>query len=433
MRVVVAGAGIAGLAAATHAKERGHEVLVLEATERVGGRAVTHLRARTGDRCDVGTQYYHSSYRRALALMRRVGLSGELSKIRGRTRFFDPAAKGGSYLLDHRLPWIAPAGLAGNLRVAGFLLHRLLRHRIDPFALEDRPALDAQSALAVVREPWAREVLLRACHLAGALSEPEETDPSLLHLVRLLRIILLTDYLALPGGVASLHERLASELPVRLEAPAERLAVEGERVAGVALAGTGEVVRADHVVVATPAPRAAPLLPEEWKEEREFLAGVRMVPAQVVTFFLDRPLERGVWSYMTRRGSTRHVSFWVDAAQKNPAMVPSGRGVLQAWVCAPASRELAEEPDSALVQACLGETDAHFPGVSAWVEEAHVQRHALALPQHPVGHQTRALRFLASAEPRAGVSFCGDYLSGGYLEPALWSAERAVARLGAAR
>ena len=38
MRVIVVGAGFSGLMAATDASARGHEVLVFEARERVGGR-----------------------------------------------------------------------------------------------------------------------------------------------------------------------------------------------------------------------------------------------------------------------------------------------------------------------------------------------------------------------------------------------------------
>ena len=64
-----------------------------------------------------------------------------------------------------------------------------------------------------------------------------------------------------------------------------------------------------------------------------------------------------------------------------------------------------------------------------WIEEVPVQRHPYAVPFHPVGHQERAQAFVRCAD-RRGVSFCGDYLSGGYLEPTLWSAERAATLYG---
>ena len=88
---------------------------------------------------------------------------------------------------------------------------------------------------------------------------------------------------------------------------------------------SGEVVKADHVIVATTAPRAADLLPEEWTIEREFLSGVTLPPVLIVSFFIDRPLEKNVWSYFFPAQEESSVSFCTDAQQKNPEMVPSGK------------------------------------------------------------------------------------------------------------
>ncbi|MEO0763616.1 MAG: FAD-dependent oxidoreductase, partial [Pseudomonadota bacterium] len=44
VRVAVVGTGIAGLAAATWARDLGHEVVVFEATDRPGGRACGRAR-----------------------------------------------------------------------------------------------------------------------------------------------------------------------------------------------------------------------------------------------------------------------------------------------------------------------------------------------------------------------------------------------------
>jgi len=427
VKVIVIGAGIAGLGAATYFARRGHEVQVLEAANRAGGRALTLRRAGSDDRADVGTQYYHSSYTRALGLIRDVGLENTLTKIRGATRFFDTRVRGGSFLLNHRLPWFRSVGLAGNARLGWFLLNRMARHRMNTFALEEQPDLDSLPALEAAGHPVLREFLVRPLTVAGAISEPGPMNVSLLHVMRLIKIILLTDYLSLSGGIASLHERLAERLEVRLDTPAARLIEEGGKVAGVALEGSGEVLRADHVVVATTPPAALPLVPAEWKSEREFLASVTIPPFAFPTFFLDRPLaEKNVWSYMAQDGRGKNASVVIDAARKNPAMVPSGKSVIQPWPCFPASQRLRDASDDEIIEECRREMEEYFPGFSSWIEEAHVTRHPYAVPFHPVGHQTRALEFMRSVNGRRGVSFCGDYLSGGYLEPALWSAEHAA-------
>jgi uncharacterized protein with NAD-binding domain and iron-sulfur cluster len=110
MRVIIIGGGLAGLGAASYFAQRAHDVDVLEAGSRVGGRNVT-LTARRGDRVDAGTQYFHTSYVRARALMRPLGLEQQLAKVTGHTRFFDTRAARGYFDVSHRLPWFPPSGL----------------------------------------------------------------------------------------------------------------------------------------------------------------------------------------------------------------------------------------------------------------------------------------------------------------------------------
>jgi oxygen-dependent protoporphyrinogen oxidase len=430
MKVVVVGAGIAGLGAATFFAKKGHEVTVFEADDRVAGRARTLQRPGSDDRCDVGTQYYHSSYRLALSLMEDVGLRRSVGTIAGKTRFFDERVRAGKFDMGHRLPWIAPAGVAGNLRVAWFLLRDVLGNRMSTFALEDRPELDGVRALDALRDPWLQEFVVRTLVLVGGLSEPEPTDVCLLQVLRLVRIIVLTDYLTLPGGTASLHEALAARLPVRLECPVERVVVERGRAAGVELSGSGVVEPADHVVVATTPASAARMLSEEWTVERAFLDGVRLAPAFIVSLFLDRPIGDAVWSYMYPRGSGRLVAFVTEASKKEPRMVPSGKAILQGWICHPMAEQNRFASDEELIARCIAELSDTFPGLGGQVEHAVVTRHAGGTPWHSVGHHGRALKFLSSADERPGISFVGDYFSGGYLEPALFSAERAAERFG---
>lgn len=427
MRIIIIGGGIAGLGAASYFAGRGHDVEVFEAGTRVGGRTVT-LTSRRGDRVDAGTQYFHTNYRRARALLRAQGMESQLTKVSGRTRFFDSRTSRGYFDVSHRLPWFAPAGWR-NLEGLG-LIGKALVNRRDLFSLDHDPRSDDIDAWEQSTGPFLREFAIRPLLLAGALAEPAATRPSLLHVLRLFRVVVLTDYLALPHGIASLAESLATRHRVSFERPVRRLVIEGDAVTGVELEGSGHVVRADHVVVAAPPPRAAALLPEHWAGEREYLQGIAIPPFALVSFFLDRPLSRSIWSYMLPADTARYVSFVTDAARKSPAMVPSGNSVLQAWTCYPASQTMVSLTDHEVIDFCRLDLEVCFPGVSAWIEEAHVTRHPYAVPLHPVGHQRRTIEFLRLADDRKGISFCGDYLTGGFMEAALWSAERAARRSG---
>ncbi|HEU5302488.1 MAG TPA: FAD-dependent oxidoreductase [Acidimicrobiia bacterium] len=68
-RVVVVGAGVAGLAAARSLHRRGYEVVVLEARDRIGGRVVTD--ARLGLPLDLGASWIHGIHGNPIAALAR--------------------------------------------------------------------------------------------------------------------------------------------------------------------------------------------------------------------------------------------------------------------------------------------------------------------------------------------------------------------------
>ena len=53
-RVVIVGGGFAGLAAGVRLSERGHQVVLLERRNHLGGRAYSFIDAKTGDVVDNG-------------------------------------------------------------------------------------------------------------------------------------------------------------------------------------------------------------------------------------------------------------------------------------------------------------------------------------------------------------------------------------------
>ncbi len=78
-RVVVIGAGIAGLAAAYRLQQAGTNVLVLEAADRSGGRMTTDM--MNGYVIERGTQAIASTYPTIMSLVKEVGLEGDLRPL----------------------------------------------------------------------------------------------------------------------------------------------------------------------------------------------------------------------------------------------------------------------------------------------------------------------------------------------------------------
>ena len=428
MKVVVVGAGIAGLGAANYFTKKGHDVEVFEASNRVGGRAITYNRSGGIDRVDVGTQYYHSSYYRSLALIKEVNLDSQLKRISGYTRIYDNNLSSGSFLFNRYLPWYRSTGIIGNLRLGHCLARTFIQYYMDPFALNARAVADDIHAVTEYTNPVIHQSIIRPLTQVGVLSEPEMLDLSLHHLNRLIHIVLFTNYYSLASGTASLHEALAARQHIRLDSPVCGLVEEERTLIGVELEGTNEIIKADHIVIATTAPVAAKLIPAEWELENEFLSGIKIPAFSLPTFFLDRPLEKNVWSYLLHQHNKK-ISYITDASRKNPQMVPSGNSVIQPWICYPHSAEIYNYTDDEVTSLCIAEIEEIFPGFGSWIEDVHITRHQYGIPFHSTGHVKKSVEFMRNMDRRK-ISFCGDYLSGGYMESALWSAERAAKVFG---
>ena len=250
--VLVIGAGLAGLNCARHLYERGLDVHLLEASDRVGGRVRTDT--VDGFRLDRGFQVLLTAYpetQRELdygALDLHAFHDGALVRYNGRFhRVADP----------RRHPWDAPRTLlarvgtiADKLRV--LRLRRTLARRSLPQIMEqeERTTLDA------LRTRWGFSPamidrffrpFLGGIFFDRALQASSRMFEFVFKMFAEGRTVLPA------GGIDRMPKQLRRDLPdeaVRLNAAAET--VEGQ---SVTLRG-GETLEASHVVVATEAPEA---------------------------------------------------------------------------------------------------------------------------------------------------------------------------------
>ena len=428
MKVAIIGAGLSGLAAGHKLRRLGHDVTLYEASDRAGGRGMLLNRPGTDDWADVGSQYFHSNYTHGLKLIDELGLTPKLKKIVGKSRVFTGDGDK-SYLLNPNLPWMKDGGLRGNVSVGAYVARLLLGKKWDTFgASAQQSKYDEVSALSSTSNKFVTDKIVRMLSLVGGLNEPADANVNLLQIYRLIKIILTTDYISLEGGTATLHQTLASQSDIRFNSKVSALTETDGRGTGFELTN-GERIEADHVIVAAHAPSAAELTPDTWVEEKAFLSSIEMPPTYIVSFFLNRVMEKDVWSYFLPMDHTGPVTFCVDAQQKSPGNHPSGKANFQAWILSPKSKALSGLSDQELGDLALSDVAQFFPELRQSVEGFHVTRHHAAVPQSSVGHNARALEFMEVMKTRKGISYCGDYFSGGYMESALWSVAQMIERL----
>ncbi|MFD1722699.1 FAD-dependent oxidoreductase [Amnibacterium endophyticum] len=400
-RVLVVGAGLAGLAAALRLVDAGREVEVLEASDAPGGRMRSDR--VDGFTIDRGFQVLNTAYPE----LRRLGVLDALP-----LRAFDS----GAYLRDARGlhlvadPRRVPAGAAGL--VTAPLGTPLERARLGALlAVAAYGPADAlrrahDEPFQAVLERWGAagaptEHFLRP-FLAGVLLDDRLTTSSRFA-TAVLRTFVRGDVVVPDGGMGALPALLAARLGGRVRYGAR---VDAVRPGEVDVDGATE--RADEVVAAADPRAAARLLglPEP------AMHAVTTVWHAVASPPVDRPL----LVLDTEGGPVVNSVVMTNAA---PSYGAGGRALV-------ASSVLAPEP---LPDAVLRRTLARLWGVpTADWEEVATTRVPHALPALPGGSRLRKPERLAP-----GLRGAGDHRAAPSSQGALASGRRAAEAVLAAR
>lgn len=394
--VVVVGAGLAGLAAARTLVDAGREVVMLEASDGVGGRVRTDV--VDGFRLDRGFQVLLTAYPE-LARQFDVGAldlrrfdPGSLVWTGDRLHAVADPFRMPRHILDSA---IAPIGsLADKARLARLLIR--LRHA-DPRELlrgEDRSTLDAlrtDGFSDTIINRFFRP-LIGGIQLEADLSASRRMFEVVLH-------CLATGDSAVPAaGMQAIPDQLAPRLP----AGALRLNTKVTSITdGSVTSVDGETWRAFHIIVATEGPAAAALLG---------LPKVASRPVSCVWFAADRaPFDDKLIALNgAGDGPALNIAVMTNVA---PEYAPHGLVLIAA--------------------ACPGQADPELePAVRRqlrgwWGAEVDQWRHLRTdVIRHGQPDSRPPLYPKQSVTVRDGISVCGDHRDTPSIQGALYSGRR---------
>jgi protoporphyrinogen/coproporphyrinogen III oxidase len=469
-RIVVVGGGIAGLATAFELRRAaagfpgGLDVRVLEASDRTGG----NLRTEKDDGYSVewGPNGFLDSVPETLDLVERAGLTAELQRA-------DPAAARRFLVRGGRLREL-PSGPGSFLFSRVLSLGGRLRVLAEPFA--SRPPDGDETVFEFARRRIGREAAavlvdamvsgvfagdsrrlsLASCFPKMAAMEAEhgglvramiarqrERKAARRHLEALRAEGREAPELSRPGGPAGPAgtltsfrdgiERFARGLEaalgdaVEVGRPVLSLTRDPETARWRIEAEGGEALEADAVVLATPAPHAAPLLRPLDETLSKEIAAIPTAPLAVVALAWDAAAIGGApngFGFLAPRGEGCRILGCLWDSSIFPGRAPAGKVLLRAMVGGaqdPAAIALTDEELLATARADL----ARAMGISVPPERHWIFRHRLGISQYTVGHGARLGRIADRLERLPGLELAGQSYFGVSMNSA---AERAASR-----
>ena len=440
MSVVVVGAGVAGLAAASALAERGCAVTVLESAPALGGRARSFRERTTGDTVDNGQHAIMGCYHEFLGLLTRIGRRGALWESELDVPLWD-AARGVQRLACPALP--SPLHFAAGVMRFGHLSFgqrlsalRAGRALVTRFG-GGRPGQCAstvtQALHALRQSPQARRALWDPLTWATLNADPNEASAGLLAAVvsrALLGPRSASRFLLPALPLSELYAEPARKFiegrggKVLCRAPVDEVLVEGGSAVGVR--SRGESLRASRVILAVP-PSAVRRIASPHLRSVVPAALESATPIVSVTLWLDRPV--GGPDFLGLLDSPMQWLFQVDRIHQhtNAAARPGTEGTRLVGVRSGASAWLAL-PTREIAGIALREVARALPG-AARAELRHalvVKEVAATLAPRPA---LQALRPGVSA-PVRHLLLAGDWTDTGLpatLESAALSGHRAAA------
>ena len=444
-RVVIIGAGMAGLAAAWELEAAGHQVEILEARDRVGGRVHTlrdpfsgDLHAESGAVAFSGTYIHANRYIDALGLKRAEWVIPDLKPLyhlRGQRVVLDA---------DHPNPWPYDLTLEeGQLGPLGIVDRYIVQHLPEGFQDETRwqdPDLLALDELTLAQFMRRNGASTEAVELIA----DTQWFGSFVHSGSMLASAMSNFGLfggavpfLLAGGNDRLPQAMAGQLSAGIHFGHEVVAIEqNESGARVRARKDGEPVTfdCDQVICTAPAQVVrhfdfSPALPPA---QRAAMEGIDFADTLRTYFEVDRAFwfDEGVTGTAMTDLSIKEVA----AQPYSQARGPQRPVVLESHIRGAGSREIAESGDG-LLEDVLTQMEKVHPKVREHAGEG-LYRHwgsdpfargAYSVPAP--GQITRYLTRLGQAHGR--IHFAGEHTSilSATIEGALRSGARAAAEV----
>ena len=463
-RVVVIGGGIAGLTAAyrltqaARAQEYPLEVILLEASGRLGGTVATHW--QDGLLMEQGPDCFLSAKPWGVRLCEELGLSDELIGTTTQYRQSFIVRAGTLVPVPQGFYLMAPGSWRSLLTTPILSWRGKLRMALD-LVVPRRTATDDESLAQFVTRRLGREALERMAqpmiggiytadpqHLSMQATMPQFVEMEQRH-GSLIRAMLQKQRSTVPAGTSgpryglfvsfrhgmqTLVEALAAYLPagtVRLHAPVRRLQRLAETQRWLVHLDRQPALEADAICVSLRAPQAGQLLREVDDTVATALRAISYTSSAIVNLACTRaqvfhPLDgMGFVVPAIEQLALLACSF---SSVKFAGRAPQDQVLLRAFVGGALQPEQLARSDAEIQQAVVHDL-RQLLGLTGAPLAMSVTRHLEAMPQYHVGHLERVAHIASRIAHCPGLVVAGNAYYGVGIPDCIHSAERAAQTL----
>ncbi|MEN6473567.1 MAG: NAD(P)/FAD-dependent oxidoreductase [Syntrophaceae bacterium] len=446
MKIIVVGAGPAGLAATYHLKKKGVDVTAYEASPHAGGRARGYF--KEGYLIDVGAQFAGPFYATTMSLMHELGMGDEFQPFHFKTAVW---RNGKLYPMDPSMnPLDQLRNLPDLLRFRGMSLQTLVQ------AIKMFPGI-IRNYRKVDYPHWDFSRLLDMDHMSVAdytlryggqdalehlyqpltayltLGDPEEVSMS--HFLAILGFFV-QGLVSFKHGIGQVSRTLyeACAPHVKLSCPVNRIVIEDGRIKGIEV--DGGLIEADAVICAVSSVDALKLMPNLPEIMRGLLGTVKYSSTCHITYGLEKRLLPDNWySIVIPRRAGFVTTGPVDSSAKSPYYTPDGRGgLVHCLTYGRLAHRYMQTPDEELRRVMaedIRRIAPNFPD-NPPVAEIHRWKEAVCL-QSP-GQYPAVLKLKDElARDVRGLFLAGDYMSlfssvEAALRSGIYAADKAIAQ-----
>jgi oxygen-dependent protoporphyrinogen oxidase len=427
-RVIVVGAGIAGLTAGFRLQQAGFSVRVLESEAVVGGRMSSV--DVDGFVLNRGAGMLPGSYRAIRQLAIDVGL-GEFGRTDGIIGIIrdgvihrvqtDHLVRDG--MRTKLLSW------KSKLRMAKLAIDALrIRPKLSYERIDGAKSFDRESALAYADRRLDAEARR---YVVDTVVRGISIDSSVVEFFFVAVNLLGTGFLAYPGRMGFLAEALAAQLDITTQATVTSVAHEGPRVRVTwQHGGATHAELVDACVLAVPGELVPSLYVDLDARAAQILTGpLHYGTVYVGHFGLSARPEEPASIIMLPTTEDPGMYGIVFDHHLRPAAVPSGRGQLTTywsheWCVAHSALS-----DDELLQQMLPSVERFVPNVRSLLQLARIDRWPRAAMAGAPGYCTAISQLFEYLDPRSPVQLAGDYFTSSSANASAVSGERAAARL----